>query len=91
MNPNIALKIVIKSQGKTLKEEGTKKNYTKEPKNNLKNGNSTHLSIINVNGLNAPVKRHRAAEWIQKTYTYAAYIYIYTHTYKYIYTHMYKE
>ena len=67
MNPNIALKIVIKSQGKTLKEEETKKNYTKEPQNNLKIDNSTHLSRItlNANELNAPVKRHRAAEWIQ--------------------------
>ena len=28
---------------------------------------STYLSIItlNVNGLNAPIKRHRIAEWIQ--------------------------
>ena len=39
MNPNIALKIVIKSQGKTLKEEETKKNYTKQLKNNFKNDN----------------------------------------------------
>ena len=30
---------------------------------------SSYLSIIiiNVNGLNAPVKRHRVAEWIKKT------------------------
>ena len=29
---------------------------------------ATHISIItlNVNGLNAPTKRHRLAEWIQK-------------------------
>ena len=28
----------------------------------------THISVItlNVNGLNAPTKRHRLAEWIQK-------------------------
>ena len=28
----------------------------------------THISIItlNVNGLNAPIKRHRLAKWIQK-------------------------
>ena len=32
MNPNIALKIVIKSQGKTLKEEGTKRTTQKNPK-----------------------------------------------------------
>jgi len=30
----------------------------------------TYISIIilNVNGLNAPTKRHRLAEWIQKQY-----------------------
>ena len=36
----------------------------------------TYISIItlNVNGLNAPNKRHRLAEWIQnKTYIYADY------------------
>ena len=29
---------------------------------------NNHLSIItlNVNGLNAPIKRHRAADWIKK-------------------------
>ena len=35
-----------------------------------------YLSIItlNVNGLNAPIKRHRIAEWIRKQdHTYAAY------------------
>ena len=36
-----------------------------------------HISIItsNVNGLNAPTKRHRLAEWIQKQdpYIYAVY------------------
>ena len=32
----------------------------------------TYISIItlNVNGLNAPTKRHRLAEWIQKQYSY---------------------
>ena len=36
----------------------------------------TYILIItlNVNGLNAPNKRHRLAEWIQnKTYIYAGY------------------
>ena len=36
----------------------------------------TYISIItlNVNGLNAPTKRHRLAEWIQyKTHLYAVY------------------
>ena len=26
----------------------------------------TYISIITLNGLNAPTKRHRLAEWIQK-------------------------
>ena len=32
----------------------------------------TYILIItlNVNGLNAPTKRHRLAEWIQKRYSY---------------------
>ena len=36
----------------------------------------THISVItlNVNGLNAPAKRHRLAEWIQKQ---DPYIYVY--------------
>ena len=37
---------------------------------------NNYLSIItlNVNGLNAPIKRHRIAEWIENmTHTYAAY------------------
>ena len=36
----------------------------------------TYISIItlNVNGLNAPTKRHRLAEWIKKkTHIYAVY------------------
>ena len=33
----------------------------------------TYISTItlNVNGLNAPIKRHRLAEWINKTHIYA--------------------
>ena len=39
----------------------------------------SYLSIItlNVNGLNAPTKRQRLAEWIQKQY-YICYIRLYT-------------
>ena len=36
----------------------------------------THISMmtLNVNGLNAPTKRHRLAEWIpKKTHIYAVY------------------
>ena len=32
------------------------------------------IITLNVNGLNAPIKRHRIAEWIRKQdHTYAAY------------------
>ena len=37
---------------------------------------NNYLSIItlNINGLNAPIKRHRIPEWIRKyAHTYAAY------------------
>ena len=36
----------------------------------------TYISIttLNVNGLNAPSKRHRLAEWIQKQKTYMCYL-----------------
>jgi len=36
----------------------------------------TYISIItlNVNGLNAPTKRHRLAEWIQKQDSYICYL-----------------
>ena len=36
----------------------------------------THISIItlNVNGLNAPTKRHRLAEWIHKQDPYICYL-----------------
>ena len=45
-----------------------KKIYNINPKQ-LENGNrNIYISIItlNINGLNAPTKRHRLAEWIQK-------------------------
>ena len=42
--------------------------YNNGPKAIKKMGIRTYISIItlNVNGLNAPTKRHRLAEWIQK-------------------------
>ena len=33
-------------------------------------GTYISTTILNVNGLNAPTKRHRLAEWIQKQDTY---------------------
>ena len=42
--------------------------YTNKPKTIKKMVIGTYISIttLNVNGLNAPTKRHRLAEWIQK-------------------------
>ena len=52
---------------------------TKSIPNNWKNSNRNiyiYISIItlNVNGLNAPTKRHRPAEWIQKQDPYICYL-----------------
>ena len=46
----------------------TRKGPTKKPQTIKKMVIGTYISIItfNVNGLNAPTKRHRLAEWIQK-------------------------
>ena len=53
-----------------------KENLKNNPKMMNKMALCTYLSIItlNVNGLNAPIKRHRVAEWVQsKTHIYAIY------------------
>ena len=44
------------------------KTYNNKPKTIKKMVIGTYISIttLNVNGLNAPTKRHRLAEWIQK-------------------------
>ena len=49
-----------------------KKDLQNQPQTIKKMSIGTHISIItlNVNGLNAPTKRHRLAEWIQKQETY---------------------
>ena len=45
-----------------------KRTYKNKPKTIKKMVIGTYIQIItlNVNGLNAPTKRHRLAEWIQK-------------------------
>ena len=52
-------------QSRNTKEE---KRSTKSTPNNYKMAIGTYILIItlNVNELNAPTKRHRLAEWIQK-------------------------
>ena len=74
-NPNVTLKIIIKSEEKRTKEGG-KKTYKSKSKTINKMAIGTYIMIItlNVNSLNAPTKRHRLAEWIQnKTHMFAAY------------------
>ena len=50
------------------KKKGTKKKYKSKGKIKFKMAINTYLSIItlNVNRLNAPVKRHRVVYWIKK-------------------------
>ena len=49
-----------------------KKDLQNQPQTIKKMAIGTYISIItlSVNGLNAPTKRHRLAEWIQKQDTY---------------------
>ena len=50
-----------------LKNITEEKRSTKSTSNNQKMPIGTYISIItlNINGLNAPAKRHRLAEWIK--------------------------
>ena len=50
------------------KYDRRKKDLQNQPQTIKKMAIGTYISIItsNVNGLNAPTKRHRLAEWIQK-------------------------
>ena len=67
INSNTTLKIVIETQEERTKE-GKKKEQQKQIQTVNKMAIRTYISIItlNVNGLNAPTKRQRLAEWIQK-------------------------
>ena len=50
------------------KNKGTKEKHRINWKTRFKMGINTYLSVItlNVNGMNAPIKRHRVADWIKK-------------------------
>ena len=67
INSNTTLKIVIKPQEERQRKEGKKSSKNKSKAVN-KMAIRIYISIItlNVNGLNAPTKRHRLAEWTQK-------------------------
>ena len=68
------MKKIIKSQGRKIREEETGKNYKKHQKtmNKLfamnRSAKNTYLlvSALNLNGLNAPIKRHRVSKWIKQ-------------------------
>ena len=51
---------------KEPKRKGRKKTYRNNPKAMNKMATRTYILVItlNANGLNAPTKRHRLAEWI---------------------------
>ena len=62
-----------------IQEIQDKKKYVQnQPQIIEKMAIGTHISIItlNVNGLNAPAKKHRLDEWIQKQDPYICYLYI---------------
>ena len=61
MNPNITLKIVIITREENKRRE---KNLQNNPKTMNQIAVRTYISIItlNVNGLYAPIKRHRVAK-----------------------------
>ena len=57
------------AKGSSLgRKQEKEKNYNNKPKTVKKMVIGTYISIItlNVNRLNAPTKKHRLAEWIQK-------------------------
>ena len=68
-NPGISLKKKKPSTREESKRRKEQQELQKQPYNiNNKKATSPYLSIItlNVNGVNAPVKRHRVADWIKK-------------------------
>ena len=59
-------------QSRNTREE--KRSTKSTPNNEKKMAIGIYISIITLNGLNAPTKRHRLTEWIQnKTHRYAVY------------------
>ena len=49
-----------------VKKYKRRKRIYKSTPNNQENGNRNMIITLNVNGLNAPTKRHRLAEWMHK-------------------------
>ena len=67
-NSSIVQKKNFKLQNEKQKKKGTKKKYKIHWETRFKMAINTYISIItlNINGLNAPIKRHRVADWITK-------------------------
>ena len=51
---------------KISKEEGGKKPYTSKTINKIATKTYISINTLNVHRLNAPTKKHRVVEWIQK-------------------------
>ena len=66
--PQETLKGILSAKEKPNDMKGSGKISRNNDKTNNKAAIYAYLSIItlNVNGLNAPIKRHRVSEWIQK-------------------------
>ena len=64
----MTVKAVIKSEEDITKEGEKKKPYKNKSKTMNKMTKKTYILIVNLNvsQLNAPTKRQRMAEWIQK-------------------------
>ena len=62
----------IQPKKKKKKKEKKKEKKRINWKSRFKMATNTYLSIItlNINGLNAPIKRHREADWIKKAKTF---------------------
>ena len=66
-NSSILQKKIIKLQMEKQKEELNEEKLQKQSENKNEMAISIHLSVIlNVSGLNALIKRHRVADWINE-------------------------
>lgn len=63
---SVTVKKAIKAQGKRGREKEAKKNSKNDQKTISKNALSVYVSVITLNILNAPIKRHEIAQWIKE-------------------------
>ena len=67
------LKEILKVEN-TRKRPHVKKKKTSQTIKKMAIRTYISIAVLNVNGLNAPTKRHRLAEWIQKQDPYICYL-----------------